>query len=604
MRRINLVTMELEGFRSFRERTLIEFSPTNGLKFLSGDNKAEPRLGPNGAGKSTIWDAFIYCMTGASVKGLRASNLLSWGCKTIWVDCGLLVDDQAHLVSRSGMPDVLTLNDEPISQDDLYQFIGMSRARLLHSVIFGQAVPLFIDLPGPERAALLDEVLDLEIWSKAADHAGKSHTVAADGLAVLAKDVAYHRGQLEGMENPDDLEDMSLAWEAELNQHIDQSIKRVEQAEDELAALEMELVKVKEQPLPSLRDLHDQTEKQQQARTYLEGEYRVMFADLQRCQKSMTFYASTTNCPECKQPISAHYSADMIVQLATMKDAMERDIKANTGQVRAATTTLDDLSAELKVAQRKREFVLQKRTAKQAEYDAQERIVESLVSVAEKLADAVNPYNKRLRLLLDNRATVQAKLRQLTSKQRRGRAMLARIDFWRAGFKRVRLFMVKRVLDQLTVEASSAAAGLGLVGWQINFSTELETKSGGMRAGIHVLINAPDNDRAVPWEAWSGGEGQRIRLAVALGLASMIQRMSGVAYEFEIWDEPTAFLGNEGIDDLMECLGHRALTHKKSIWLCDHRALSQVSFDEIWLVSKTADSGSRVYQLAYAEGSQ
>ena len=171
---------------------------------------------------------------------------------------------------------------------------------------------------------------------------------------------------------------------------------------------------------------------------------------------------------------------------------------------------------------------------------------------------------------------------------------MLRTDFWKAAFKRVRLFMVKRVLAQLEVETASAAVALGLIDWKISFSTELETKSGSVRPGIHIVVKSPI--ASAPWEVWSGGEGQRIRLAVALGLSSLIQRLGGVSIGFEVHDEPSAWLSQEGIDDLITHLQHRVQVTGKSIWLCDHRSLSQAAFDEIWEVSKTRD-GSQVKMI-------
>ena len=131
------------------------------------------------------------------------------------------------------------------------------------------------------------------------------------------------------------------------------------------------------------------------------------------------------------------------------------------------------------------------------------------------------------------------------------------------------------------------------------FNTELETKAGTLRPGIHITVASPL--AVAPWEVWSGGEGQRIRLAVALGLSSLIQRMAGININLEIYDEPTAWLSGEGIEDLIDCLKHRAKTANKTLWLCDHRALLHSDFDETWQIIKDAD-GSRILALSLQEG--
>ena len=80
----------------------------------------------------------------------------------------------------------------------------------------------------------------------------------------------------------------------------------------------------------------------------------------------------------------------------------------------------------------------------------------------------------------------------------------------------------------------------------------------------------------------------------------MIQRMSGVRYTFENWDEPSAWLSQEGIEDLLESLRERAVVAKKAIWIVDHRALGSGGFSQVWQAVKT-DSGSSL-RLVAGEG--
>lgn len=203
-----------------------------------------------------------------------------------------------------------------------------------------------------------------------------------------------------------------------------------------------------------------------------------------------------------------------------------------------------------------------------------------------------NPYS----VMLDKRA---AKLREVTARieelQDEHAALLGNVEiskFWRDAFKRVRLFMTQRALKHLEIEVEAAVASLGLVGWQIQFVTETENKSGGVKQGVQIIVTSPHAPPA-SWESWSGGEGQRLRTAIAIGFASMLQRMRGVSYRFEMWDEPSAWLSEQGIEDLLGTLRQRAESEQLSLWLVDHRALHATAFDEIWTVSK-GTNGSTV----------
>lgn len=58
-----LKALELEGFKSFSEKTYIEFN--NGITTI---------VGPNGSGKSNILDAILWVLGEQSYKNIRAGN--------------------------------------------------------------------------------------------------------------------------------------------------------------------------------------------------------------------------------------------------------------------------------------------------------------------------------------------------------------------------------------------------------------------------------------------------------------------------------------------------------------------------------------------------
>lgn len=135
---------------------------------------------------------------------------------------------------------------------------------------------------------------------------------------------------------------------------------------------------------------------------------------------------------------------------------------------------------------------------------------------------------------------------------------------------------------------------MGLAGWSVDISTEYLTKGGEVRQAFSVDIKSPSYDAKTPWELWSGGEAQRLRLASALGLSVMIQRLKGVCFNIEIWDEPVTFLSEEGIQDLLELLKNRSLVLKSQIWLICHTIDSFGGFTGGTHIIKD-EKGSRIF---------
>lgn len=601
MRRVELLSISLENFRSFRKRATFELSPGAGLKYIGGNNQAQPRMGANGAGKSTLWDALAFCLYNASVKGMRPSDLASWGSKSSWVKTIWLVDGEEIAIERSSAPDRIFINAAPADQTNIDRLLGLSRKRFLQGVIFGQGVPLFIDLSVPERGALLDEVLDLGIWLKLSDAAGRKFALLNGELSKAKEAIARLQGRLEGMPDAGEIERELQAWNAAQDRRIDDAIAQVETAERELvlAAQKVEKTKLARDAIPDARAMHEKIVDLQRQKATLESHYKQLFAEMSAAQKTIEFYQHTRNCPTCAQAISPNVADKKRTEAFTLKKQIENKIKAGNGAVNVITEKLQALDGEHQSLSRRREFLVAQHATAQAELLSQQRIVDGAAASVEAIANAENPHQARLDALAAEIAAAQASLKEAQGIQRRTQGAALRADFWRGAFKRVRLFLVKRILAQLELETATAAAALGLAGWSIAFTTELENKSGTIKPGIFVQVTSPD--ASAPWEAWSGGEAQRIRLAVSIGLASMIQRLAGISIGFEVWDEPSAWLSPEGIEDLLGCLKHRVETTGKSLWLCDHRALIYSGFDEIWQVNKSL-TGSSIELLSASEG--
>jgi DNA repair exonuclease SbcCD ATPase subunit len=168
----------------------------------------------------------------------------------------------------------------------------------------------------------------------------------------------------------------------------------------------------------------------------------------------------------------------------------------------------------------------------------------------------------------------------------------AAVNFWVSGFKRLRLFIVEETLRALEIEINNNLAALGLVNWTITFDIERENKSGSITKGFNVLINDP-TEQAVKYESLSGGEGQRVRLAGAFGLANLITERAGLSNRIEFFDEISQHMSDEGIEDMLNSLRDRAVNYDKQIWVVDHHALDYADFNGGLTVIKDK-SGSKL----------
>ena len=590
MTTVSLHSVTLERFQSFRKRTSVIFTEKAGFKFITGRNMVEPRLGANGAGKSTIFEAVTWCLFGATSNGDRAADVVTYNEKRPLVAVIVIIDGIPKRIVREGSPNRLTIDDKVAEQEDVDRLIGLSKNRFLQTVLFGQGAPLFFDLSVPERGALLDDVFAISYWLERSDHAGRLEQVAQREVLDLTNQMAGIDVGLQSFSDNEErlLEKEESAWKSARQQRIHDAIEEIAAQETKLTELYQWEVRVKSAIANAAlaQDLTDLLAEQRR----VDVARGLARARLDETRELVKFYKHADSCPTCKQQISEQFKNRETKRLILETENRQSEIEdLNRCNEHSKTQIAKANAANAQLQSEVHELKLELRQI-QTEQDATERIINVISAKVEaegSLSD--NPYTAQLVRFREQRSRLQRNKSRLALKRANRQAHLEALRYWKQTFKKVRLYLLKQVLDSLTIEIAAAASALGLPLWKIALATEMETKSGTIKPGIQITITTPDNTSR---KRYSGGEHQRIKLAISIGLANMIQRMAGVTFDFEVWDEPTQFLSEEGISDLLECLSYRAQSTKKSIYLLDHRSLNY-GFDETIFIEKTHE-GSRV----------
>ncbi len=213
----------------------------------------------------------------------------------------------------------------------------------------------------------------------------------------------------------------------------------------------------------------------------------------------------------------------------------------------------------------------------------------------EKMKQEINPYTS---MYEENKNKLNVLKRQLLYKKESLQNTVKDFEiykYWIKGFKDIKLLLTEDALKEFEIEINNNLTKLGLsTDWSIKLGINSENKSGSIKKGFSVLIISPLNDSPVPFECYSGGEGQRIRLSVTMGLVDFIKNRRGVRSNILILDEPTQFLSEGGIEDLIDFLREKAKEDNLKIFLIDHRNLNTYGqFSGVLTVIKDL-SGSRI----------
>ena len=610
---MNLTKLTIENFKSFVDPTTIEFGTLSaGLYFMAGRNEIEPTLGSNGAGKSTVWEAWYWCLFGKTQRNLEASDVSSHGNgNTVTVIAEWVQQGQPMTLTRSWKPNRLTLtkgSGQPVTlaQEGLTDVVGLTKKEFSAAVFMGQGDEHFFDLTPSKKMEILQEALGLGDWLEYSKRAAAflsdvQHKITSDQMKVQ-----HLTGQQEELEK-------SIKQAKILDQEFEtKKVEKINQALEALGQFEYHAT----EDVRTYNDLCDEEEafhKKHATLKHAAEKVGKVVVDQQAAlrTKEKLFYTVESSlttlkrawqqidglgatCVTCKQSISDHHKDDQIRQIKEDMEAVHTEYDATKREVARKTGESNDLQRDAREAKDAVAKVEAAFSPKKKELDR----LEPLVTDAHPRRRAELKHTlEEARAEQSTHATVLEKAhvdleenrghqQEIETRLNAQTAEAAHLEYWVKGFKDIRLFLMDEAVTQLEAQTNQALVELGLEEWQIRFDVEREKKTGGIAKGFSVEITPPFR-RPMPWEAWSGGESQRLRLAGRVALATLILSRRGIAPGIEIWDEPTQYLGEEGIEGIKEVLRKRAETFGIIIFLIDHRAYDFSGFEAKWTVVKT-----------------
>lgn len=601
-------SIQLLNFRSYAGAHTFTFPTISGLYNLTGQNLDNPRLGANGAGKSTLLEAIYWCLYGRTTRGLKAADVISWGHKTCAISLELTVGNATATLTRKQSPNSLELDNKPVDQDAVQKFVRLTPDAFTHSIMMDQFGEAFFDLPPSAKLTLFSSIMELDSWlerSKAAadlakelsedknnqervlaDCEGQHKVIEADLLALKELSANFEHKQQQALQKLKS--ELIIAKKAETKLKL-----TLETAQQALAGAEARLTR-SEGLITKTQTRIEALQGQLQAAVVTVAIAQTALNALRASLSGLTGLGAT--CPTCLQKVtSGHLKAEQ-GRLKTCEADARNQLEAAEEALRVVDDTINIQRKALSNDKKDRESIRGNRNDFEAEVSARTSQLSSLqqhLALHANPPQIQNPYQSQIK-------GKESALQKLTQKEIGLKAEINQIaqdhiavSYWINGFKKIRLFIIDQTLQTLELEVNNNLAALGLLDWRVAFDVERENKSGGITKGFTVLVYAPGHIAPIKFEAWSGGETQRLRLAGDLGLANLIMQRAGLISSVELFDEPSQHLSNEGLLDLAEALHERAITSNKVIFLVDHRLLDFGDFSGRFVAVKDK-TGSRL----------
>lgn len=621
---MKLKSLTLTNYGSFVGPVTFKFPQHPGLYFMKGDNRVDERLGGNGAGKSTLWNALYWLTYGKTPDGRKAGDISNWsrgkgtevefqygnpGGDEVWVKrtWGPIswkmwyLEDEFHTTEH----DLAKSEANPYLDD-----VKASPQVFQQSVMMAQGEPMFLDLKSEAQAALFGAVLGLDRWLDYSAKASKLATAKDNECRRLESSLAKLQGQhLETRDYSAEVrafEEKRHEKLSALGTEFDFANSGAVKDKHNLKLL-IEDIKAEDEALAPIKSRRDNCKQSLDDIDLERGKLNKQRAELVRerehleqlCQRVL----DDLPCPTCGMSLADHHAPDQFSRDLEVKvralikeaqvcvdkledlDKFERDMERTWNKecdlYDKALAHIEDLEAEERRLRN--------------EIDRTNRHMDHLENQLDALEKEPNPFRGMQEEALERARSLDNAISRAQWDLDRANEEYSLYSLWIRGFKEVRLQQIAEALTELEVEVNSSLAELGLYGWELHFDVDRETKSGNVQRGFAVTVLSPANTKPVPWDSWSGGEQQRLRIAGNMGLSNLIRTRMGVSFPLEVWDEPTKGLSPQGVQDLLACLERRARVEGRQIWVIDHTMHNFGGFAGTATIIKDK-AGSRIEQ--------
>lgn len=612
--------IKIENFKSFEGRHKLDLrSYKPGLYFIQGENVQNKKIGSNGVGKSNIFDAMHWCLYGTSVRGTPTTQLVPW--KKIGnpvVELALRYPDGVTKIRRTYKPNSISIvrnkEEKRIIQEDLNEIVGLSSDAFQSSVVIGQFSRMFFDFKPREKLSMLTELMELDYWLSCAEKASAT-------LSVLKKDrIEYdlsisrlETSILEIKKNISSLRDLMKKSYATDKEELSKKIQKLSKVKNDFLSdkkeIEVKVFEAKERidkltirgkvVKAAIEKYVSEVSKIDREVSALRTEYRIV-----KEQKTDLYEIGTLDakCTLCGQEISPEHRKQEIDRLTDKGESIKRSMEVLDNRLKKLNTIL---KKKEQVAENLRNKArIQDAIASGNKLRDIDRILKSTISRIEELkkekselkSKQSNFYRSRISEETGRLSECEKEREELVVELRDLEVMIERTSYWIKGFKGIRLFELNDILTSLQIEINAYLSDLGMNKWSVKLEIERETKKGNLNRGFRVMVDPGVGSKGgvKPWEVWSGGEGQRLRLAGTLALSNLILRQFNRTCNIQVWDEHLQWLSGSGKDDMLELLQDIAKQEEKLIFIIDHNVLDY-QFDGCIRVVKDS-KGSHIIQ--------
>lgn len=540
----------------------------NGLVLIEGRNNDDDSTISNAAAKSTALSHLLsYVLFGKTTEGKKGSDVINWSAKKnchVWVT--FKVRNRKCRIDRyqkckghkNGV--VFTVDGEdksmskPTETDKLIcQYIGATQDVFKYTTLFGQGMLNRFTKLGPQaQQQLLEDIASLKVYDDA---------------------TTISRRRASDVSSKADHKDHMCDAKKEERERIKAVLAKLQEQDDEVRSAKKAArakikasLKVQKEQLDKLEDKSNEF-----GNDAAEAESSWSNLDKRRSQLKKregsldletTLMREDKKCSKCKQvlPKSSTVLQDDEEELTQIREEMDN--------IRVRMTKLTATAEEARTEERKYE--------KQAD-----KIAETIRELKAELRNNVVPtQSASIETVTETLASVSEEYATLNEERKKLRKTHKYADkLSKQVFPAIRSKALSDVVSYVNQSLEFYVELLFDKDMSIQLATDTKLKTGETRSKISLVVKNREGD----YGDSSGGESDKIDMAIAFALHDAAQAISNFSCNILVIDEPANAVDARGVGLIVKALQEK-LADLDSIFLISHRSAFKGLVESTWMV--------------------